>query len=614
MCMLTPVSSRQWAIKFWLPGLLALLVLLPGRAQAQPTWQAALAVGVTNPNYTNLIQATTIDANGDVFVTGSFNGQVVFGSTTLTSAGNQDVFVAKWSPATQRWVWAASGGGTGDDRGVDLAVSGTNFYVTGTFTNTTTNATNVLFGGQPLNGMGTNTTYDVFVVKYTDNGSSGSFGWATAGGGQNYDYAQGIAASGNSVYITGTFANNSSNSQNVKFGGQVLNGVVSFGSSEDVYVVKYTDTGTAPTLAWATAGGGQDGDDGFDVVVRGNGVYVAGSFTNSSSNVNNTRFGGQVLNGLSSTVSVDAFVVKYLDAGTSVSLGWAVAGGGTGTDAGRALALSGAAVYVTGYFTNTSSNANNVRFGGQVLNGMASTASNDAFVAKYTEAGTTASYNWAVAGGGNSFDYGTSLAVNGTSIYVAGVFFNDAANSSNVSFGGQVLKGIGNIGVAADQFVARYNDLGATAGFGGAIAGGSAGTDDGITLAGRGTSLYVGGAVGLPATFGNLTLPSNNPPSGSPQNGFLARIADSALLATTVPAGAAVRVYPNPSRGWLVVQRPAGTLATEAEVVNALGQVVRRVALATPEAQLGVAGLPAGVYALCFLLDGQHVTQRFVLE
>ena len=181
------------------------------------------------------VRATAVNAAGEVFVTGNFSGQVGFGATVLTSAGDQDVFVAKWNPAAAAWAWATAGGGTGADQANGLAVSGTGVFVTGSITNTSANASAVQFGGTPLNGVSAGATQDVFVAKYTDAGSSAIYNWARAGGGTRSDVGQGIAVSGTGVYVTGFIQNNNTNGFAVQFGGTALNGT-STGLSNDVFV------------------------------------------------------------------------------------------------------------------------------------------------------------------------------------------------------------------------------------------------------------------------------------------------------------------------------------------------------------------------------------------
>src|SRR3990172_5093057 len=56
------------------------------------------------------------DASGNVFVTGAVQGVSMFGSTTITSLGAQDVFVAKYN-SSGVCQWATSGGSTLDDQG-----------------------------------------------------------------------------------------------------------------------------------------------------------------------------------------------------------------------------------------------------------------------------------------------------------------------------------------------------------------------------------------------------------------------------------------------------------------------------------------------------------------
>ena len=86
-----------------------------------------------------------------------------------------------------------------------------------------------------------------------------------------------------------------------------------------------------------------------------------------------------------------------------------------------------------------------------------------------------------------------------------------------------------------------------------------------------------------------------------------------ALASSPAALAAQVRAYPNPTTSRLTLVRPAGA-ATSAELVNALGQVVRRVALPTPETMLDLRELATGVYLLRLTLDGQPVTKRLVIE
>ena len=88
-------------------------------------------------------------------------GSAMFGSTTLTSSGDSDVFVGKVSTAGV-WVWVAQAGDTGADRGVGVGVtSDGGVIVTGEF------AGSAMFGSTTLTSSG---DWDVFVGKISATG------------------------------------------------------------------------------------------------------------------------------------------------------------------------------------------------------------------------------------------------------------------------------------------------------------------------------------------------------------------------------------------------------------------------------------------------------------
>jgi len=83
------------------------------------------------------VYGATIDGAGNVYVTGSFRGTVDLnpgaGVFSRTSAGEEDVFVMKLDSAGG-FVWGATMGGAGLDRGQGVAVDGSgNVYVVGLF-------------------------------------------------------------------------------------------------------------------------------------------------------------------------------------------------------------------------------------------------------------------------------------------------------------------------------------------------------------------------------------------------------------------------------------------------------------------------------------------------
>ncbi len=77
----------------------------------------------------------TRDNAGNLYAAGAFSASAFFGSTTLTSVGNQDVFVAKLD-SNGNWLWAKKAGWTAYDNAyeIDTDQQG-NVYVAGWFTN-----------------------------------------------------------------------------------------------------------------------------------------------------------------------------------------------------------------------------------------------------------------------------------------------------------------------------------------------------------------------------------------------------------------------------------------------------------------------------------------------
>ncbi|TGE28783.1 FG-GAP-like repeat-containing protein [Hymenobacter metallicola] len=475
-------------------------------ATASGSWQT---IKGSSHGGTSTTTGTAVDASGNVFVTGTFSGEVAFGATTLGSVGGNDLFVAKWVPGTSTWAWAVAAGGTGADGSTGIAVSGPAVYVTGTVYNNSADANAVRFGSTALAGASTVASEDVLVARYTDNGTAVTFNWARAGGGTGLDKGTGIAVSGPAVYLTGSITNTTTDANAVRFGTTAVAGA-SGTSGEDVLVARYTDNTSSAALNWARVGGGTGADVGAGIAVSGPAVYVSGTVYNNSADANAVRFGSTTLAGASATASNDVLLARYTDNTTSAALSWATVGGGVGADQGAGIAASGNALYLTGSFSNNAADANAVRFGGAALPGFGTNAYySDILVARYTDNTSSVALNWAQAGGGEQFDKGTSIAVSGTAVYVTGAVVNDG--SKPIRFG--ETPAYGGTAYSQDVVVARYTDNTSAGVFEWATFGGGNNNDLGASLALSGNFVYVGGFVTPAATFSNLTI--TNPASTS---------------------------------------------------------------------------------------------------
>ncbi|GAB3575083.1 FG-GAP-like repeat-containing protein [Hymenobacter daeguensis] len=85
-------------------------------------------------------------------------------------------------------------------------------------------------------------------------------------------------------------------------------------------------------------------------------------------------------------------------------------------------------------------------------------------------------------------------------------------------------------------------------------------------------------------------------------------------LATAPTAAAEVALYPNPAQDAFTVQLPAGLVPTQAELLDALGQVVRRPAIGSGSFQVETSGLAPGLYTLRLRAGGTALAKRVVVE
>ncbi len=217
----------------------------------------------------------SVDAGGNVYVTGQFTGTVDFDPGTniadLTSAstGATDIFIAKYD-VNGDYVWAKGIGANGADIGYAIAVEGNgNAYVTGYFTRT------VDFdpGAGIANLVCSDSASDIFIAKYD---AAGNYLWAKsmggAGAGSDVGYALALDADA-SVYFTGYFT------RTADFDGAAgVANLISNGGIGDIFISKYDAAGN---YVWAESIGDAGDDIGRGVVVDNGVLYVTGQFTDA---------------------------------------------------------------------------------------------------------------------------------------------------------------------------------------------------------------------------------------------------------------------------------------------------------------------------------------------
>jgi len=351
-------------------------------------------------------RAIAVDASGNTYLTGSFQGTVDFdpgsGAVNFTTNGNSDVFVLKLDP-NGNLVWAHAFGNTGRDDGRGIAVdSSNNVYVTGSFEGTVNFSTSG--GATNLTSHGLE---DVFALKLD---GAGNLVWAREVGGSDIDQGLGIAADASgAVLVTGFFGDTVDFNPN----GGTFN--LSSAGIGDAFLLKLdTDGGFMGVRSF----GGTSEDEGFGIALDGSGnVYLTGFFSGT------TDFdpGPGTLTLTSSGASSDIFVLKLTPVGTLV---WVHGFGNTGVDIGEGITTDGTGtVYLTGLFQGT------VDFdpglGTANLTGNNKVVEGGAFALALD---TNGNFVWAHSLVGAGPDEGTSIAIDRSGdLYLTGRFGGTAS-------------------------------------------------------------------------------------------------------------------------------------------------------------------------------------------
>ena len=257
------------------------------------------------------MEAVAVDSSGNRYVTGWFKGSGSLGSTSFSSHGDQDVFVAK-TDASSFFIWATPGGGPASDGGYEVEVTNTGrIFNTGWFYGA------AIFG-----------THKVAGSYLAELDAGGKVLWVQSLAPAIWGELE-IGPKGN-LFVGGHFKGSTS------FGSST---VTSHGA-DDPYVASFTLSGTA---RWGTSGGGTGIDTGYGLAVdvQAN-AHLTGCFKTKAT------FGSHILTGKGSN---DVYVAS-LDATGKIKS--AVAATGAGNNSGWAVAAdSKGALLVAGMFDMT---------------------------------------------------------------------------------------------------------------------------------------------------------------------------------------------------------------------------------------------------------------------
>ena len=199
--------------------------------------------------------AIATDTASNVWVAGYFGDQARFQDTTITAAGNSDLFLAKYSPQGDV-LWVRSGGGTEQDYANAVATTPDGGgLIAGTIRGQAS------FGSKVVTGIGLRT----YIARYT---ADGELSWIQTCNGSD---AKGVAWASGGAFLIGHFIGT------MTLGTDTL---VSNGNF-DAFLARYSASGENE---WGRSWGGPNLDYGYAIASDGQqGCVMAGRFTDALS-------------------------------------------------------------------------------------------------------------------------------------------------------------------------------------------------------------------------------------------------------------------------------------------------------------------------------------------
>lgn len=334
------------------------------------------------------------DENGNVYVSGYFNGACQFDSEDqseeIVSVGATDGFVTKFS-ADGNYIWTKTFGSVSADGSMSIAVQSDGAFAVAGYCNGVVD----FDPGAPVYEEG-ESGRSSFFVSYFD--ANGDFQWAHAYGNQYQTIGRDVVIDpdGNVIvtgYITGT----------------VEVGLFTIGEStaQHSFLVKLDENGNE---LWAVFFEGYLGDEGYDVDcdTQGN-IYLAGEYhgTNDFDPAPNTT------NALKSRGSDDLYVVS-LDANGDFR--WVRSAGGDMYESGQMLTVDSMGNIFVGGFSFSTNNSFDPGNGDL----KSSQGDNDVFANVYNASGV---FGWNTMFGGNYADWpGGMVCDSSGNLYISGCF------------------------------------------------------------------------------------------------------------------------------------------------------------------------------------------------
>lgn len=527
------------------------------------------------------------DLAGNTYSTATFMGSVdldpdMMGSTVLTSEGSSDIFIQKRDP-NGNLLWAAHTGGNSWDSVHALVVDNSgNVYVAGRF-----NATADFDPGPGtfnLTSEGENdSTTNAFIWKLDGNGNLVWVKQLSSVGSIGVNCMD-IDGGGN-VYVSGSFRGTADFDPGP--GSQLLTPTPSSPQQTDVYILKLNANGD---FVWVKQIGNADTEEMNSLAAYENGDII---FTGLFYNTVDVDPGNGTEN-FTSNGQADIFIEKLNSNGDFL---WAKQLGGVSEDVPNAVSITSQGdVLLAGLFQE-SIDLNPSPFGTFIVN---SNGGTDIFVDKFDENGDLL---WGTTGGGLQFELVWGLETDAS----GDVFISGATYGANNWLGlgaNPLIFAMGERDIFVTKLSTNANHLW-TRTFGGT--GIDEGTDISIDESGN---LFVVGYFDQTVIFDPGAPDNSTLTSLGASDGFILKLEDSPITYTSEHPTIEMSVFPNPTKGDLVIDLGAIKDKIEIEVIDAMGRTIAS-SVHTQEnlARLYLPGSDS-IYFLRINVDGLVYTTR----
>jgi len=510
-----------------------LLYSLASFSQAGFEWAQACG----NPFYGETTTRLASDADGNMFMAGSFLDTASFGTEVISSAGGTDFYIAKYN-ASGETLWLLGDGGEDYEKIHGISVSDDGIFICGGFYGTTS------IGGESYPSQG---SQDIFLAGYD---LSGNYSWSRHIGSPKTDYVSALCTdpAGN-IFISGHYYDS------ISFGDT---SIYSAGAS-DIFVAKYNPLGE---LIWIQQAGGSSSDQSYSISCDQEGnIVFTGSFFYDITVGDTTLY----------TQNPTGVLMAKLNNDGELQYAMQVDGNGLTAQSFAAFDNDGD-IFFTGNFTDQ------VNFGSYSFD--AGAFNIDIFVTKYSADG---SLLWADHGNGLGSDQLISVSAGPQNdFYITGHFLHD------IYFGNLMLEYTLCCG-SAEIFLIRYTEDGDAA-WGDQITGERAMVE--ALCKNANDELFVAGMFQLQLAFGDIIIESEND-----YTNFLSGVATGTMISVEeIKNENFFHVYPVPARDHLTIETSAGTTIIY-QITDMTGRILLK-GQATEKQTLDISSFPAGQFIL----------------